>query len=322
MKRIYVNRNMNNKRIRYILGGTKLKKLLSLFVIALLTISMVVGCTANEEKPDENGENNQKVMVNIEGIVEAVDDSLITLDSGKKVTITGETQFQDDPDNGTEAVNSEIKVGNIIQGYTEDDVNNENVVASVIYKNYASDQLLVKFELDFDGVVNDGMKEAGIVSLEKLFDYEDGVWYVAHIENGVEIETAFQKVEGLPKVLLVKFDGYISIDDPDLNNSIDDSVEITDSFIGVIEEIDGNNAIVLPNEGEEIRASGDKVSIVLADNHEFVVGDKVSVFYDGDIMESYPLQVNTVLVEKYQENNKNYSDNATSDVSEEIVVCE
>ncbi len=313
---------MNNKRIRYILGGTKLKKLLSLFVIALLTISMIVGCTANEDKTDENEKNNQKVMVNIEGIVEAVDDSIITLDSGKMVTISEETKFQDDPDNGVETVNSEIKVGNVIQGYTEDDVNNENVVASVIYKNYVSDQLLVKFELGFDGAVSDAMNEAGIASLEKLFDYEDGVWYVAHIENGIEIETAFQMVEGLPNVLLVEFDGYVSIDDPYLDNSMDDCKEITGSFIGVIEEIDGNNAIVIPNEGEEIRASGDKVSIVLADNHEFVIGNEVSVFYDGDIMESYPLQVNTILVEKYQENNENYSENTTSDLSKEIVVCE
>ncbi len=67
-------------------------------------------------------------------------------------------------------------------------------------------------------------------------------------------------------------------------------------FRGIIEEISDDTAIVIPNDSEEhILSSGDKVTVNLsvADN-KFVVGDEVVVYYTGEIMESYPLQINTV----------------------------
>lgn len=78
-----------------------------------------------------------------------------------------------------------------------------------------------------------------------------------------------------------------------------DAVEKTKSFTGVISKISEGEAIVVPDEGEDIRKSGDAVTIYIGkEADKFSVGDKVTVTYDGDIMESYPLQVRVIKVEK------------------------
>lgn len=61
-------------------------------------------------------------------------------------------------------------------------------------------------------------------------------------------------------------------------------------FSGIIESIEGTSALVFITEGD-ILASGDKVYVEL-DNSEFKEGDEVTVTYDGNVMESYPLQIN------------------------------
>ena len=71
------------------------------------------------------------------------------------------------------------------------------------------------------------------------------------------------------------------------------------TFSGTIIELNGDNAIVEPFEGEDIRRSADKISISLGVSDEtFAVGDKITVEYDGLVMESYPAQVNVLGVEK------------------------
>jgi hypothetical protein len=70
-------------------------------------------------------------------------------------------------------------------------------------------------------------------------------------------------------------------------------------FTGTIIEKNDQTVIVEPDNGEEIRSSGDKVSVVLPDNSlNLQVGDSVVVGYDGDVMESYPLQINLISIEK------------------------
>lgn len=73
------------------------------------------------------------------------------------------------------------------------------------------------------------------------------------------------------------------------------------TFTGTISEIHETTAIIEIDEGE-ILNSGNRVSINLsvADEETFEVGDKVRVGYEGGIMESYPLQVKTVFVEKME----------------------
>jgi len=71
------------------------------------------------------------------------------------------------------------------------------------------------------------------------------------------------------------------------------------TFTGVIEEINGDQALVAIEEGEILR-SGDKVMVDLsaADDPTLQAGDRIRVGYDGEVRESYPLGINTVFVER------------------------
>ena len=68
-----------------------------------------------------------KIAINISGVIEEVDGDKVKLDNGQWVVITEETLFEDDPDNGVEAVSRELLVGNFIQGYTNDNPENDTV---------------------------------------------------------------------------------------------------------------------------------------------------------------------------------------------------
>ncbi len=73
----------------------------------------------------------------------------------------------------------------------------------------------------------------------------------------------------------------------------------TYEFRGEIIELNNSNAIVLIDEGEEIRNSGDKVEVDLSVNTdvEFSIGDRIKVEYDGMVQEKYPLGITTISVE-------------------------
>ncbi len=74
-------------------------------------------------------------------------------------------------------------------------------------------------------------------------------------------------------------------------------------FSGMIESIDGDSAIILVDENESyISSSGDRVVVNIDDNKDLVVGDYVMVEYSGEIMESYPLQVNVIGIYKLMVN--------------------
>ncbi len=82
---------------------------------------------------------------------------------------------------------------------------------------------------------------------------------------------------------------------PALEGENTNGTEVLDvvKFKGKIDSIDGDGAIVTPDEGEDIRSSGDAVRINIADySKPLNVGDAVTIYYDGVIMESYPLQIN------------------------------
>lgn len=89
----------------------------------------------------------------------------------------------------------------------------------------------------------------------------------------------------------------------DNHTSHEDSSIGTDSttvtFDGTIEEINGISALVAIDDGE-ILSSGDKVTVDLssASDEIFEIGDKIRVEYDGTIRESYPLQVDTLSIQK------------------------
>ena len=91
-----------------------------------------------------------------------------------------------------------------------------------------------------------------------------------------------------------------AIDRGDGSDNLDVSTD-TVTFSGTILELNGNNAIVEPFEGEPIRSSADKIVVDLSSNNEnFAVGDEIIVEYTGEVMESYPAQIVVLGIEKVE----------------------
>lgn len=78
----------------------------------------------------------------------------------------------------------------------------------------------------------------------------------------------------------------------------DDGLNLTEyaKFKGMVKELNDGEAIVAPCENEVIFQAGDLVAVELPDGCQLTVGEEVTVEYDGDIMEGYPLRVNVVSV--------------------------
>lgn len=71
------------------------------------------------------------------------------------------------------------------------------------------------------------------------------------------------------------------------------------NFKGTVLEVSDGAILVSVNEDEDEIKSSDKMSVSLNTKLKdsmtsFKVGDKVRVFYDGTILESYPVQIPTV----------------------------
>lgn len=109
-------------------------------------------------------------------------------------------------------------------------------------------------------------------------------------------------------ILTIVISGLLSAchpinDSPPLDSGNDDNNPIEAIFTGVIEEIYEETSAVVTVESGDILNSADKVTIDLtkgSDDMVFEVGDKVEVTYDGEVRESYPAQINTLLVEKIE----------------------
>lgn len=89
---------------------------------------------------NEKMQINSKIAINIEGLVVAVDENIITLDNGQKFIVNEETVFETQVEGDvdspmTRAVNDVFEVGNYVQGFTMDDLEQEVVVALVINHN-------------------------------------------------------------------------------------------------------------------------------------------------------------------------------------------
>lgn len=113
-----------------------------LAIFMTLSISILQMTVQNErenvvrkETPtNEKRTGSFKPVINFEGIVISVDGDKITLEDGKIVLITENTLFAGDPDTGN-AVYTDILVGNFIQGYTEDAIDAETIIARNIWTN-------------------------------------------------------------------------------------------------------------------------------------------------------------------------------------------
>ena len=70
------------------------------------------------------------------------------------------------------------------------------------------------------------------------------------------------------------------------------------SFSAIVVEVNGTQLIVCPDEGSAELRSADRISVsiktVSEGEPEFAVGDRVSITYSGEIMETYPAQLGGV----------------------------
>lgn len=136
-----------------------MKKLVCICMVTLMTLSALVGCVSKGTESSDNAGSlsTNKVVVNFEGTVTAINGDEVTLENGKIVVISSETIFAGDPDTNN-TVSTEISVGNFIQGYTEDDPDSEHVSADKIYCNAAvrtGDKLVINFEGEVAAVEDD-----------------------------------------------------------------------------------------------------------------------------------------------------------------------
>lgn len=76
------------------------------------------------------------------------------------------------------------------------------------------------------------------------------------------------------------------------------SAEDHPSFEGTVIRVEEASIIVEPFEDEDIRRSGFEVSISVDDPSDFQVGDTVKVTHEGPVMESHPLQINLIEIER------------------------
>ena len=85
------------------------------------------------------------------------------------------------------------------------------------------------------------------------------------------------------------------------------------SFYGTVIESKQDYIIVEPREGETIRKSADKISISLGKNNGviYAIGTNVKVTYTGEIMETYPAQVNAINIEIKSAETSNVKDKTT-----------
>lgn len=139
-----------------------MKKHIAFCMLAtLLTFSLLTGCA---QKPTGDGSDEQastKPVISFEGVVTDVTDGVVTLENGQKIQITEDTAFGDL--DAQDAVSSDIRPGNYIQGYTADDADAEQVTAGHIWTNEAAtddEESLYMLSVNFEGrvaAVKDGL---------------------------------------------------------------------------------------------------------------------------------------------------------------------
>ena len=89
------------------------------------------------------------------------------------------------------------------------------------------------------------------------------------------------------------------------NDIIKDTVDNKEySFCGTITQIEENLFFVEPDDGEEIRKSSNLIMVgklKLDTNVKYEVGERIRIFYDGTVMETYPAQIKAIKYESISE---------------------
>ena len=72
----------------------------------------------------------------------------------------------------------------------------------------------------------------------------------------------------------------------------------------MITQVEENLFFVEPDEGEKIRQSSDLIMVgklKLDTNVKYEVGERIRIFYDGTVMETYPAQIKATKYESISE---------------------
>ena len=89
------------------------------------------------------------------------------------------------------------------------------------------------------------------------------------------------------------------------NDIIKDTVDNTEySFCGTITQVEENLFFVKPDDDEEIRKSSNLIMVgklKLDTNVKYKVGERIRIFYDGTVMETYPAQIKATKYESISE---------------------
>ena len=86
---------------------------------------------------------------------------------------------------------------------------------------------------------------------------------------------------------------YFGFYNLDVNKLCNDNSSLK-KFKATIINIEENTLIVEPFENEEIRNSSDRISIKIKSNTNYEVGRELLITYTGEVLESYPAQINTI----------------------------
>ncbi|MFJ8234126.1 hypothetical protein ACIQ34_00110 [Ureibacillus sp. NPDC094379] len=76
--------------------------------------------------------------------------------------------------------------------------------------------------------------------------------------------------------------------------------DIKATFVGTIQEINGDSAIIDAVEEDGKTLGQISINLAVNPNETFQIGERVRVGYDGMNMESAPAQINTLTVEKIE----------------------
>ena len=130
-----------------------------------------------------------------------------------------------------------------------------------------------------------------------------GLGYKVNMEKTVSAEYG----PTLLKVEMYMFDTLIvgavaDVSDDNIDTEYEKVEEGQYEFVATIIKASDNYIIVEPEKDSRERKSSDKISMSITRptsgvNDFYVVGNKVKITYDGNIMESYPAQINAIKIE-------------------------
>lgn len=146
-----------------------------------------------------------------------------------------------------------------------------------------------------------------VVASNTADDGGSGIYYGLGYKVNIEKTISAEYGPTLLKVEMYMFNKFIAgaiadTSNDNINTGNNDIEEGQYEFVATIIEASENYIIVEPEKDSRERKSSDKISMSITRptsgvNDFYVVGNKVKITYNGNIMESYPAQINAIKIE-------------------------